>query len=299
MKKAFIILAHQLPVQLNLFTRQILAEGDNEVFIHVNKLCESIIPSITKNDRIHISQNNIDIHWGSDEILKAILIMLKEVLSYEKNFDYVLVCTGQDLLINENLDDILNTCGNKVIIEQCKAEGDFYDRYVKGRLLYKWPTLYRRKYDFRYHPIRIMRALRYRYTLTGKWPFSKKNINWDVSKMTFYKDWFWCALPIDIVQYITSFIHDNPNYWSIYKDGYIPEEGFVTTLLMNNGLGHRILDRQLTFIKPMINNHPPVFVEGDIKELEESGCPLARKFDLGVDSNVITYFVNKITKNTL
>lgn len=297
MKKAFIILAHQLPEQLNVFTEQILSDPESEVFIHVNKLCESIIPKINLNERIHISRKNIAIHWGSDEILQAELIMMREVLDCKKQFDYTIICTGQDLLINNDIDSFLQRNNGKVIIEICKKEGDFYDRYVKARLLYKWPEIYRRKYDFRYHPFRIMRAIRYRYTLTGKWPFSKKKVDYDVSNMTFYKDWFWSAIPMDIVAFIINFLDQNPTYWSIYKNGYIPEEGFVTTLLKNNGMGDRILDMTMTYIKPMINNHPPIFTISDIPELEKSGCSIARKFDMRVDSNVIEYFKKKLIKS--
>lgn len=297
MKKAFIILAHQLPEQLNVFTEQILCDSESEAFIHVNKLCENIIPKINLNERVHISKNNIAIHWGSDEVLQALLIMMKEVLDYNKTFDYVIICTGQDLLINNGLDDFLKTNYGKVIIEVCKAEGDFYNRYVRARLLYKWPEIYRRKYDFRYHPFRLMRAIRYRYTLTGKWPFSKKKVDYDVSNMTFFKDWYWSAIPIDVVSFIINFMSNNPTYWSIYKNGYLPEEGFITTLLMNNGMSDRLLDKTMTYIKPMRNNHPPIFTVSDIDELEICGCSIARKFDMRVDGKVIEYYKDKLLKS--
>lgn len=295
MKKAFIILAHQLPQQLNIFIEQILNDPESEIFIHVNKLCESIIPEINaSSERVHISKNNIAIHWGSDEILKAMLVMYREIINIETEYDYVLLCSAQDLMISSGLDSYLRRNYGKVIIEQCKGNGDFFDRYVRGRLLYKWPKLYRRKYDFRYHPVKIMRAIRYRYTLTGWWPFSKKKIDYDITGMKFYKDWQWSAMPIDIVKFIIDYMDKHPTYWSIYKDGYLPEECFITTLLHNNGLSDRILDTTFTYIKPMQNSHPPILTMSDINELEKSGKFFARKFDVRVDKDVIDYFRKKI-----
>lgn len=292
MKKAFIILAHQLPEQLNIFTEQILSDPESEVFIHINKLCENIIPQIKVDDRIHICKNNVEIYWGDDGILRAILNSYKEVLQSPKEFEYVFVCTGQDLLVKTDIDNYLALYPNKVIIEEQQADGDFYHRYIRGRLLYKWPVLYRRKYDFRYHPLRIMRALHYRLTLMG-WPIMRKKIEYDTSHMVFYKDWFWCAVPIDIVKYINDFIECNPKYMTIYKDAYIPEEGFITTLLKNGGLGDRLVSLSTTYIKPMRNNHPPILKIDDIDAIECSGCLFARKFDMRVDSIVIEYFRSK------
>ena len=293
MKKAFIILAHQLPQQLNIFINQLLLDPEAYVFLHINKLCDTL-----KSERVLISDKNIEIHWGSDEILKALLIMMNEVLSYSVICEYVTICTGQDLMIKPGYDKYLRENKGKVIIEQLNAEEGFYDKYIRARLLYKWPKAYRRKYDFKYHPIRILRAIRYRYTLTGRWPFSRKKLNYDTSKIVFFKDWYWCAMPRDIVQFIIDFMKHNPDYWSIYDKAYIPEEGFVTTLLRNNGMGDRILNTTLVYIKPMRNNHPPVFKVEDIQELDNCNCYFARKFDSGIDAEVIEYYVNKIKENS-
>lgn len=295
MKKAFVILAHQLPEQLNIFTNQILSDKESHAFIHINKLCEDIIPKINSGERVHISKNNVAIHWGSDEILTAILNLLRDVLTSNIVFDCVFICTGQDLLVRTDIDAYLSKYPNKVIIQELKAERDFYDRYVRGRLLYKWPEIYRRKYDFRYHPFKILRALHYRITLKG-WPIMKKKVKYDTTGMTFYKDWFWCALPIDIVNYIISFVDNNPEYMSMYEGAFIPEEGFITTLLKNHNLGDRIVNMSTTFIKPMVKDHPPILTIEDVEKIEESGCLFARKFDIRIDKEIVEYFRNKFNR---
>ncbi len=44
MKKAVIVLVHQLPEQVNIFLEQLLVDKETDIYVHVNKLYENIIP---------------------------------------------------------------------------------------------------------------------------------------------------------------------------------------------------------------------------------------------------------------
>ncbi len=293
-KKAFILMVHKQAKQINLFINQLLDEGESSVYVHVNKLCEDIKKEIIKHERVFISNNNIEISWGKDNILRAQLLMLKEVLSHDK-YDYIFFQTGQDLLIKSGLDEYLTNNKGTVFID-CIPD----DLGRRVFLLRKWPTYMCKLLDKKYDPIRIARRIRMELLLRG-FPIGKKKVEYDVEHIKFYKNYVWFSIPIDVAEYIIDFLEKNPGYWSIYKDALIPEEAFWSTTIMNSPFANRIhfIDgegKSLVYIRKFINNHPPTFTMNDIKELESSGAFFARKFDISVDSKVVDYFYSHIAR---
>ena len=134
MKKAYIIFAHSLPHQLNRFAEQLTADSDSDVYIHISKQSEKMKTEVIQNPHIFISERNIDTPWGSDALLNAMLIMLNEVLSASNQYDYIIFCSGQDLLVRNDLDLFLVKNKGKVFVDGCKD-----NKEQRARLLYKWP----------------------------------------------------------------------------------------------------------------------------------------------------------------
>lgn len=290
MRKAFIVLAHQMPEQLNLFLSQLLSMPETEVFIHVNKKNESIKKSISNDDRIHISNNNISIEWGSDSILKALIIMLREVKKSQNSFDYVFLSSGQDLLVRNGIDDYLDEHNGEIFIDGYEA-----DRRERAFLLYNWPDKYRKLMDSKLNPNKIMRRIRLELFKRGV-PFAKKEVEYDTETIKFYRNWFWCAMPEEVAEYIIDFLDNNPRFWSIYENALVPEEGFFSTIIMNSPYADRIKykdgrSESLTYDGPRSNGHSSVIRMADIVNIEKSGKFLARKFDYRVDNNVVQYFI--------
>lgn len=299
MKKAIIIFAHQKPEQVNILLSQLLLDKETDIYIHVNKLCSSIIDGIMVHQRVKLIKNNYSIHWGSDEILHATISIFKEIIETGIQYEYFLIISGQDILVKKNLDEFLSNNNGKIYIDLCNKPSEDsireFDMYVRARVLYKWPERMRRRIDFRYNPVRIARAIRFRLFKKG-FPYCKKKIDYNVDQMVFYKDFYWCALPVDVVTYILGFLDDNPGYMSIYHEAYQPEEGFISTLIINSGYLKQqdiLVGRSLTFTRDMENNHAPLLSAKDIKDIEESGMFFARKFDIDFDKEVIDYFVKK------
>lgn len=298
MNKAVIILAHQLPEQLNIFINQLLVDEETtDIYIHVNKKNQDIIPQIKKNDRVFVSDNNIAINWGSDEILKALIIMLREILNSGRYYKYILLASGQDLLVRSGLDEYLETHDGQVFIDSWNSDLKSIDLFRRAMLLARWPSVLRRKFDFKFHPLRIIRSLRIRLFLIG-FPILRKKVGFDVSSITFYQNYFWCALPYDVAQYILYYIDTTPEYWQIYENALIPEESFVSTIIMNSEYSKRIhftngKSCSLTYTDTVQNNHMPVIKISDIKSIDESNAFFARKFDYRIDKVVVDYFIQK------
>lgn len=289
MKKAVIIFAHNLPEQLNLFTTQLTADGSTDVFIHVSKKNEDIKSQIKTNEHVFISDRNITTTWGSDELLRAIIIMIDEVLSSPERYEYLLICSGQDLLVRRGLDAFLEDNKGKVFIE-----GWADDKRRRAFLLYNWPSKYRQLIN-NYSLTRIIRRVRIALFKHG-YPFCKKKTDFDVSKISFYKSFFWCALPNDVASYLLEVSKDS-KFMSIYEGGLTAEEGFTLTVIMNSQFANRVefvngKTKTITFTKPFKNNHPPIIEMDDINAIEDSGAFFARKFNISIHRDVVDYYVD-------
>ena len=299
MKKAVILLAHQLPNQLNEFVSQLISDGTTDVYLHINKKCESILDSIKKNEHLFITTNNIPIVWGTDSVLHAILVMFKEIIDSNAAYDYVLCCSGQDLLIQTGLDSFLEQNKGQVFIDTEDMAREYAQQYAKTRLLYKWPKLYLRKIDNRYNPIRILRSIRHRLCMKNL-AIGKKRIE-NFNKINFYKDYYHFAVPYDVFSYIYNKSNDK-EYMEIFNSSFLPEELFFTTTIMNSEFKNRVyfVDNKAASIalrNDETNHHPKIYESKDIDYLEHSGFYLARKFDERIDKEVINYFVNKIVES--
>ena len=94
-----IVLVYHLPEQVNLFLDQILKTTDMDIYVYVDKKFEFLKSEFTKNPRIFISDKNIAINWGTDSLLRCMLIMMHEVLDSGIEYGHVLVDADNDLMI--------------------------------------------------------------------------------------------------------------------------------------------------------------------------------------------------------
>ena len=296
MKKAFIIMAHQKPQMINNFICQILNENPlNDIFVHVNKDYECILPEIYKNSRVYICENRLSIRWGRDTFLQAILLMFKMVIDQQKEYDYVIVCSGQDMFVKKGLDDFLDKNYGQMFIDCDGKNIDENDRYRRALLLHKFPNLLKNKFDYKYNPLKMMRSLLIRLYIKCPNLFKKK-CDFNTENMTFYYDKFWQITPYELVKYIIKYLSDNPDFMSIYYGGFMTDESFFSTIIMNSQYKDRIhfydgCSKSYTYISRIVNNHPNVITMDDIESITDSGCFFARKFDDKIDENVIAYYL--------
>lgn len=293
MNKAVIIFVYKNPDQVNLLIKQLINDQSTDVFVHIDKKYDNIKTSIINNEHVHIIKNNINVEWGSDSLLLAHLNCCKEILT-TGNYDYLISCSGADMMINNGLNEFLEQNKGKSFIDSYKQ-----DKIRRIYLLHHWPSNMRTLRDNKYDPIRILRRLRIELLKMGL-PLFRKKVTYDTSKITFYKCWFWFAIPTEIISYILEFLNTNPNFLQVYKGGLVADEGFWATIIMNSPFKESIIYNEgkaesLTFLYTLNrNSHPPTLTLKDIPILEQSGKFFARKFDSGIDSQVINYFYNKI-----
>lgn len=292
-KNAIIILIHQLPEQVNLFLEQLLKDTNMDIYIHINKKNDSVRNHILKSERIFIPTNNVEITWGDDGILRAILLMMKTVNESGKEYGFVLVSTGQDLMIRKGLEDHLSNNPGKLFIDGHKD-----NRRRRAFVMHKWPNRYRQLLDSRIHPLKIMRRLRMDFFTV--FPIFEKKTKVDTKDIVFYYNEIWCAIPSEVSKYLVDFATKNPDFMEIYWDGLVPEEAFMLTILMRSPYRDRIhFDDKgkcynLTYVKGFNNGHSSMNTMEDVAELDNSGMFFSRKFDIRVDKEVVMHYYNKV-----
>ena len=289
MKKAVIITVYGKIEYLNRFIAQLLSDRTTDVFIHLDKKHDDLKPQILNDEHVHFVEHNKEIEWGGYSFLFSIIQSWREVVDFGK-FDWIILCSGQDILVKKGLDDYLNNHPHTVFIDSWED-----DRQRRAFLLHKWPNRYFRIIDTKFSITRALRVFRIRLFRSGL-PIATRKVDWDVDNMTFYKNWFWSCIPYEVIEWIVDFINENPNYLDVFK-GFVAEEGFIATTIMQSPykdwlkFDSKGKSHSLTFRKESVNNHPPVLTKNDIELIDRANCFFARKIDDSVDNEIVEHYL--------
>lgn len=160
MKIAFLIMAHNNVELLNDFIQQILRYDKANIFVHVDKKAENMIPQIKKADRIHILEQHIDAAWGDYTQIKMIQLLLDEAYRFGE-YDYYSLHSGVDMLIKpvNDLVEYLSKTRKYGYYECSKLPAKSWG-HGGGleRISLKYPQIFRKRYQPK-HPIRYIRAI--------------------------------------------------------------------------------------------------------------------------------------------
>ena len=129
----------------------------------------------------------------------------------------------------------------------------------------------------------------------------KKRIKANVKDVVFYHSFNWSVMPYEVIEYIDSFIKNNTEFMKVYRNTYLPEDGFLGTIIMNSKFRENVVRRDdgsfvsLTFRPPLVNHHNPLITSDFVAEIENTETAFfARKFDSDLESNVVEYFHKKV-----
>ena len=307
MRFAAIILAFKEPEQVNILTKQLLAEfGDDiDVFVHVSGGSEWMIERLflTKHVTIfpeHIGEKNIDPtgkgrgQWANDTLLRRMLYTFSYV---EANSDakYYMVFSGQDMIVKKGLKEFLLEHPRSIYMDGCVD-----DKRQRARLVYKWGPIFKTKYDSKIHPIRLLRRALLSLYSTGIKVNMQKNYHL-LDGLVICKNLYWMNLPSDCVRYCLDFAENNSEIMDIFFQSICPEESFFSTVLYNNERFKPMFNwcdeinyRSLTFYGKFTTSFPLVEA-GDVSRIDNSGCFIAKKFSLSCNKELVDYYFNKVS----
>jgi hypothetical protein len=92
----------------------------------------------------------------------------------------------------------------------------------------------------------------------------------------------------DAVSFVHHYVRDHPEFASVFRRVFIPDELFFQTILVNSELRNRIVNDDLRYIRwTATGSGPEVLLVDDFDRLRDTESLFARKFDQGADGRVL------------
>ncbi len=286
---AYLLVAHKCPEQVNLFINQLLNYGDCDVYVHVDKKNIQLLESIIKSPRVFLC-SIYDVRWGSFEIVKAALELMRMVKESGRTYTHVYFGSGQDLLVKKGLYEYLAENDNKIFLH---IVGEITDsKRASSRYRICWPHKLMIRDDLHlYRFIRIIMQI-----LCSLGVVINKNKKQLKKPVRFYEGRTWFIAPISVLRYILEYIDKNPDFVDFWEDSLASDLMFFQTIIMNSSFADKVADELMfvNFGKTFATmNHPLNITQEMDEEIEKGIFYCARKFELSEDRSAIDYFLQK------
>ena len=287
MRIAFIMLCHKDPEQVNMLVRKLSEFREADVYIHVDGNHAQVREGIEQRDNVYLIplERSCYIQWGSVDIVKATLQLIRQVKASGKNYDYIWLVSGQDYPI----------CPVGEIEKRLAAQPgmNYIETIVPGQERYDW---YRKLYEMAYPswinknsvPIKVIKRLYIAVTGGHRHTF-KPFIRRKPFDFDFYFGSQWWTLTADAAYEILAYSDAHPEILTYYEKCIIPDECFFQTLFMRGPYRDQ-RSMNLTYINwEKIRRSPETLTISDLEKLRkeaETFC-FARKFERGESGALI------------
>lgn len=283
MKKAYIILAHKNPLQLQRLVRA-LDDGSSHFFLHIDG--RTGIDPFT--DLLH-SQKHISIlprvktEWGGLGLVNAVMNGLKAATQPGNTFDHIILLSGQDYPIKskEQINAFLAKNTDKIFLEYFPLP--FPAKWKPGGGLYRVNKYFM---GLKIHQRYAAKAANLMGTL---FPPARRKTYGDMKP---FAGSMWWVISAAAARYITGFVEENPGYARFHRFTFAPDELFFHMILLNaknEKIRSSIINNDLHFIrwKDKGSAHPEILTKKDFGELMRSDALFARKFDASADAEIL------------
>jgi len=266
---AYVILAHQLPEQLVRLVRRLDSPGAL-FLVHINRRSDDAIYRVARTGLAELDNvvflRRHKLYWGAFGHVRATIEGLDELYRRSAQFDYVALLTGQDYPIKpaSAIERTLAESGGRSFMAYDRLPGGLADGME--RITY-------------WHSRRIGRPRGWHLRLPIRRQFPQQLVPYGGSS------YWW--LSREAIDYVRSFVAEQPRFYRFFKHVDVPDEIFFHTILLNSPLRDSVVNDELRYVdwarKPM----PAIFGVGDLELLRRSPKLLARKFDSTVDAEIL------------
>lgn len=294
MNLAYCIQVHNNPNHL-LKLIKALDNKNVSFYIHIDKKSRTKF-NIPNQTNIHILSNTVSVFWGGFSQVQASLNLLNEASKSNKH-DYYIFISGVDYPVRSN-NYILN------FFEKFKGK-EFID-------LYEMP-LFDKTFDrinyFRFegHENFLLNFIYSKINFVIKLMGIKRKFPEKYNNLKLFSGASWWAFSHKCVKYILSFIQNNPEFLSFYKNTLCADEMFFQTIIGNSKYNKSIMNSIIYtdwsgFPKPAFisQKHFEIFKKDHIEVNFGNGKQyllFARKFT-DMSKNEISYIDINFRKNT-
>jgi hypothetical protein len=311
MKIAFLVLNHRPPAQLVRLLNTLRSQlPDSPIVVH-HDVFHGELPAelIEPIGNVHLVTSGKRIVWGDFSQVEVCLWSLAWMREHLE-FDWMILLSAQDYPIKPlaGLADDLTMIGADAIFRAIPIS-----QLPIGRRM-----LMRRRYFFQYRDpgtswwgwlpqgprdvlrwtsrpwIRALNMLQPLYKIyllpdripyrlgrraratpfSGSWPC------WHASS--------WFALSRGALEFVLDYIDKRPEYVDYYRRTMNADESMLATLVFNSP-ELRVANRETTYTRwsNLLSAHPDIFRSVDLAELTTAEPFFARKFDIGVDADIL------------
>ncbi len=284
MQKAYIIMAHRYPEQLfRLITR--LNDGASEFFIHIDKTAEFSQFEVIKNSNAPISfVERVDSRWGGFGSVQASLNGLKAIKNSGKNFDQILLVSGQDYPIKSNayINEFFETSPYSIFVDYFPIPN--YKKWPGDRG--GWYRVDKYYIGLKKHQMFMSKSLN---LLSRFLPFLRRKTPNNMKPFTGSQ---WWSMDMYALNYILDYDAKHPGYRAFHQYTFVPDELYVHMILANSTdeqiRKNMISDNKRFMIWEKSHSaHPNTILKKDFDAIKSSGHLFARKFDAKVDSEIL------------
>lgn len=287
MKIAYIILAHTNPEQVNFLISRIndysnVPDLKTGVYLHIDKRVD------IKPFRENIKQSNViftkryTTKWGSFNLVKSVLNIIKSNHYTEQEYDYTILLSGQDLPVQKNnaIRDFLSRNNGKSYIEFNELPTE---KLTNGGLeRFRRFHFYIGNSKFTYPPYekQYSRKQKIFYMFLSLFLPKQRDID---SKIKLYYGSQWWILHKNVIDYIRDYLKNNKWYEKFYRFVWISDEHFFQTIILNNpdkifreGIQNATL-KYMNWTKKNVRL-PAILDEDDVHTIIRGEWLFARKF---------------------
>ena len=284
MRIAHIILAHKNPNQLLRLINRI-NHRNADIYIHIDKKVDiNEFKFLTSESQVYFISNRIKCNWGGNSLFLGILSSLKEVLSLNKNYDFINLLSAQDYPIT-SAQSIHN------YLEKNKGKNFISFDTSKDSDWWKQATLRYEKHhftDLNFKGKYFIQKLINRFYPTRKFPLEMELFGG--SKST------WWTISAECANYVNDIFSKNTKLTHFLKYSWGTDEFAFATIVMNSPFKTHTINNNLRYIDwSEGNSHPKLLLLEDYDAIISSDMLFARKFDTSIDINIL----NKIDKNIM
>lgn len=294
MRIAFIMLCHKSPEQINKLIEKLTEFSDADIYIHVDMNHSEIRERIKTQDNVKLvpEDRSFYIEWGSVDMVKATLQLIREVKESGKQYDYIWLISGQDYPIC-SIAEIENRLAQQKginYIECITTKDKQYDRYKK---LYEvaYPSWINGNNVVIKSIKRIYMILTGGYRHTFSLFVRHKPFDFEFS---FGSQWW--TLTSSAAFEILEYNDKHSEILKYYEKSIIPDECFFQSMFMRGPYKDK-RTMNLTFINWGKNRRSPeILTAKDYEKIREQGktyC-FARKFDQSVSRELFIMLKSKI-----
>lgn len=239
MRIAYAILVHRYPQQFGRLLQALsLNAGHVEFFVHIDGKSPSApfhnAVGEAERPKVHFIDRRTNVNWGGFSQVRAILMLMQEIVKSKRRFDYIILLSGQDYPIKSN--EFIHT------YLTCNAGCEFIQHVRIPDV--DWNVVHRIEeyhfYDF------VGRKLEWYFKRTvGRFLPAKRRFP---SGFSPFGGSSWWGLTMECVEFILDFITRSRSFVRFFWFTHCPDEMFFHTIIANSRFSERVRNERLTYV---------------------------------------------------